>query len=147
MAKKKTIDPLTSVSPRVYKYSFFLGTFPGVPPPVSDPSSSNVCMMQLSRAALRRPTSASQHPPRPPQPTPSPLIQPSGPPPPGPSAGIHEPLYPPGTVPLGLNHLEAVPPGHYPSSQIPFLTPPPGVFSVLVMATPSLPNLTLGILV
>ena len=45
----------------------------------------------------------------------------------------------------GLNHLGSIPPGHYPSGQIPFLAPPPGVYTVPVMATLSLPNLTLGI--
>ena len=44
-----------------------------------------------------------------------------------------------------LNHLGVVPPGHYPSSHIPFLAPPLGVYSVPVMATLSLPKLTLGI--
>ena len=66
---------------------------------------------------------------------------------PSPSAGTHEPLYPPGMVPPSLSHLGAIPPGHYPSGQIPFLAPPPGVSTVPVMATLSLPNLTLGILV
>ena len=106
--------------------------------------------MQSSRVALKQPASASQQPhtqPRPSQPAPSHSSQPVGPPPSGPSptAGILEPLYPPGSVPPGLNHLGAVPPGHYPAGQIPFLAPPPGVYSVPVMATLSLPNLTLGI--
>ena len=48
-------------------------------------------------------------------------------------------------VPLGLNHLGTVLPGHYPSGQILFLAPPLGVYTVTVMATLSLPNLTLGI--
>ena len=75
--------------------------------------------------------------------------QPSEPPSPGPSisVGTHEPLYPPRMVLPGLNHLGAVSPSHYPSSQIPFLAPPPGVYTVPVMATLSLPNLTLEILV
>ena len=64
---------------------------------------------------------------------------------PSPSAGTHEHLYPPEMVPLGLNHLGDVLPGHYSSGQIPFLAPPPGVYTVPVMATLSLPNLTLGI--
>ena len=119
VANKKTVDSLTSVSPGVYKDSSLLGTFPGLPPPpISDPSLSNVCMMQSSQAALKRPASASQQPPpRPPQPAPSHSSQPAGPPPSGPSptAGIPEPLYPPGSVPPGLNHLGAVPPGHYPA--------------------------------
>ena len=66
---------------------------------------------------------------------------------PSPSSGTHEPLYPPKKVPPCLNHLGAIPPGHYPSGQILFLAPPPGVFLVPIMAIPSLPNLTLGILV
>ena len=135
VANKKTIDSLTSVSPRVFKESSLLGTFPGLPPPpISDPNSSNVCMMQSSRAALKQPASASQQP-FPPQPAPSP----------SPAVGSHEPLYPPGMVPPSLSHLGAIPPGHYPSGQIPFLAPPPGVYTVPVMATLSLPNLTLGI--
>ena len=52
---------------------------------------------------------------------------------------------PPGSIPPGLNHLGAVPPGHHPAGQIPFLTPPPEVYSVPIMATLSLPNLTLSI--
>ena len=105
VANKKTIDSLTSVSPGVYKDSSLLGTFPCLPPPpISDPSSSNVCMMQSSRAALKQPASAS-HQPCPPQPALSP----------SPAVGSHEPLYPPGTVPPSLSHLGAVPPGHYPS--------------------------------
>ena len=41
--------------------------------------------------------------------------------------------------------MGAIPPGHYPASQIPFLGPPPVFYSVPIMATLSLPNLTLGI--
>ena len=149
VANKQTADSLTSVSPGVYKDFSLLGTFPNLPPPpVTDPISSNVCMMQSSQAAHKRPASASQQPPpHPPQPSPSHSSQPAGPPPssPPPTAGIPEPLYPPGSVPPGLNHLGTVPPGHYPAGQIPFLAPPPEVYSVLVMATLSLPNLTLGI--
>ena len=59
VASKQTVDPLTSVSPGVYKDSSLLGTFPGLPPPISDSNSSNVCMMQSSRASLKRPASAS----------------------------------------------------------------------------------------
>ena len=147
VANKQIVDPLTTISPRVYKDSSLLGTFPSIPPPISDLNSLNFCMMQSSQAALKRPASASQQPPRPSQPTPSPSIQPSGPPPPGPSptAGIHELLYPPGMVPPGLNHIGAVSPSHYPFGQISLLAPPPGVNTILVMATLSLPNLTLGI--
>ena len=110
IANQQTVDSLTSVSLGVYKDSSFLGTFPGLPPPpVSDPISSNVCMMKSSRAALKQPALASQQS-RSLQPTPSPSSQPSRPPPSGPSptAGTHEPLYPPGSVPPGLNHLGAV---------------------------------------
>ena len=123
VTNKQTVDSLTSVSPGVYKDSSLLGTFPCRPPPlIPDPSLSNVCMMQSSQAALKRPASASPQPPlrppqpplRPPQPAPSHTSLPTGPPPSGlpPIAGIPEPLYPPGLVPLGLNHLRAVPPSH-----------------------------------
>ena len=131
VANKKIVNSLTSVSPGVYKDSSLLGTFPSLPPPpVSDPSSSNVCIMQSSQAALKQPASASQQL-RSPQPAPSP----------SPTVGSHEPLYPPRMVPPSLSHLGAVPPGHYPYGQIPFLTPPPGVYIVPVIATLSLPNL------
>ena len=109
VANKQTVDSLTSVSPGVYKDSSLLGTFPNLPPPpITDPSLSNVCMMQSSQATHKRPASASQQPPpRPSQPAPSHSSQPAGPPPSGPppTAGIPEPLYPPGLVPPGLNHL------------------------------------------
>ena len=72
-------------------------------------------------------------------------MQPSRPSPPGPSIGTHEPFYRPGMVPPGLNHSGAVPPGHYPSGQISFLVPPPGIYMAPIMATLSLPNLTIGI--
>lgn len=62
-----------------------------------------------------------------------------------PSRSISPNPYLPRTIPLGLNHYGEVPPGHYPFGQIPFLFPPPGVYSTLVMATLSLPNITLGI--
>ena len=73
--------------------------------------------------------------------------QPSEPSPPGPSpsVGTYEPLYTPRMVPPGLNHLGVVPPGHYPFGQILFLAPPLGLYTVPIMATLSLPNLTLGI--
>jgi len=145
-------SPETTISSVANKQTFnssLLGNFPGLPPPpITDPSLSNVCMMQSSQDILKQPASASQQPhPRPPQPAPSDSSQPAGPPPSGPSptACIPEPLYPPGSVPSGLNHLRAIPPGHYPAGQIPFVDPPPGVYSVPVMATLSLPNLTLGI--
>lgn len=38
-------------------------------------------------------------------------------------------------------------PGHYPAGHIPFLFPPPGIVSILVIASLVLPNMTLGILV
>lgn len=50
-------------------------------------------------------------------------------------------------VPPSLNNLGDIPPGHHPSGQIPFLAHPSGVFSVPIMATLTLPNMTLGILV
>ena len=54
VANQQTVDSLTSVSPGIYKDSSLLGTFPGLPPPpVSNPSLANVCMMQLSRADLK----------------------------------------------------------------------------------------------
>ena len=135
VANKQTVDSLISVSPGVYKDFSLLGTFPNLPsPPITDPSLSNVCMMQSSRAALKQPASASQQP-RSLQLSPSP----------SPATGSHEPLYPPGIVPPRIIHLGAVPPSHYPSRKIPFLAPPPGVYTVPVMATLSLPNLTLGI--
>ena len=92
--------------------------------------------MQSSQAALKKPASASQQL-RSPQPASSP----------SPVAGFHEPLYPPGTVPPSLSHLGAIPPGHHPFGQIPFLAPPLGVYTIPVMATLSLPKLTLGILI
>ena len=102
-------------------------------------------MMQSSQDTLKRPASVSQQPPSPPQPSPSPLIQPSRPPPPGTSAGIHEPLFPPRVVPPSLNHLGVIAPGHYLFDQIPFLVPPPGIYTTLVMTTLCLPNLTIGL--
>ena len=132
VANKQIVDSLTSVCPGIYKDSSLLGNFPNLPPaPITDPSLSNICMIQSSQAALKRPASASQQPPPcPPHPAPSHSSQPAGPPPSGPppTAGILEPLYPPGTVPPGLNHLGDVPPGHYPAGQIPFLAPPPEYF-------------------
>ena len=60
VANKQTVDSLTSVSPGVYKDSSLLGTFPNLPPPpIPDPSSSNVCMMQSSQATHKWPASAS----------------------------------------------------------------------------------------
>jgi len=55
------------------------------------------------------------------------------------------PMFPPETVPPDLNHPRVVPPGHFPIGQIPFLFPPPGTFSVYIMASLVLPNVTLGI--
>ena len=59
IANKKTINSLTSVSPGIYKDSSLLGTFPDLPPPVSNPSLVNVFMMQSSQANLKQPASAS----------------------------------------------------------------------------------------
>ena len=105
-------------------------------------------MMQSSQAALPHQTPASQQPPpHPTHPPPSPSPQLFQTLPPGPSPPPHtpEPPYPPASVPSGLPHLGTIPPGHYSAGQIPFLGPPPGVYSVLVMANISIPNLTLGI--
>jgi len=55
------------------------------------------------------------------------------------------PMFPPGTVPPGLNHAGDIPLGHYPTGQIPFLFPSPGVFSIPVMASLVLHKITLGI--
>lgn len=41
----------TNVSPRVYKDSTVLGAYYGPPHTPSEPSSSNVCMLQVSRNA------------------------------------------------------------------------------------------------
>ena len=60
IANKQTVDCLTSVFPSVYKDSSLLGTFLGLPPPpIFDPSLSNIFMMQSSRAALKQPALAS----------------------------------------------------------------------------------------
>ena len=53
VANKQTIDPLTSVSPGVYKDSSLLGTFPVLPPPISDPISSNVIIISGFPQAAR----------------------------------------------------------------------------------------------
>ena len=60
VANKQTVEPLTSVSPRVYKDSSLLGSFPGLLPPIYNPISSNFCMMQSSRVSLKQLASASQ---------------------------------------------------------------------------------------
>ena len=62
VANKQIVDPLTSVSPEVYKYSSLLGNFLGLPPPISNPSSLNVFMMQSSQASLKQPAPAIQQP-------------------------------------------------------------------------------------
>lgn len=64
-----------------------------------------------------------------------------------PSDSVSPTPFPLGTVPPGLNHCGKIPPGHYPFRQIPFLFPPPRVYSTPIMSTLSLPNITLGILV
>jgi len=51
MSDKYYSTPLTSVSPKVYKDSSLLGSFPGPPPPNFKPSSLSVCMLQVSWAA------------------------------------------------------------------------------------------------
>jgi len=51
MPNKQSSTPLASVSLRVYKYSSLFGAFPDPPPPISEPSSLSVCMLQASRDA------------------------------------------------------------------------------------------------
>jgi len=55
-------------------------------------------------------------------------------------------MFPLGIVPLGLKCPRAIPLGHYPTGQIPFLFPPPGVFYIYVMVSLPLLNMTFGIL-
>ena len=80
VSDKQPSNPSTSVSPGVYKYSSLLGSFPGPPPPISEPNSMSVCMLQASWASLKQSSTPNQ------QPAPKHLIaalpaEPSDPPP------------------------------------------------------------------
>ena len=52
MSEKQSSTPTTSVSPGVYKDSSLLGAFPR-PPPILEPKSMSVCMLQASWVALK----------------------------------------------------------------------------------------------
>jgi len=62
MSDKQSSPPLTDVSPRVYKDSSLLGACPGPPPPISEPNSMSVCMLQASQAALKQFGTSNQQP-------------------------------------------------------------------------------------
>lgn len=147
MSDNQSSTPCTNISPGVYKDSSLLGAFPGPPPPISETTSMSVFMLQVSRAALKQSCtpdqqSAPQHPvvALPDEPS---IHTPIGPPP---FVGASH-MFPSRKVPPSLNHPGAIPLGHYPADQIPFLFPPLRIFSIPIMASLVLPNMTLGILV
>lgn len=102
-------------------------------------------MLQASRATVKKFGTLDQQP-APQHPIVSLPAEPSRPTPsrPPPFVGA-SPMFPPGTIPPGLNHVGPILLGHYPTGQIPLLFPPLRVFSVPVMASLVLPNMTLGI--
>ena len=108
VSDKQSSSPCTSVSPGVYKDSSLLGAFLGPPPPISRANSMSVCMLQVSRPALKQSSTSNQ------QPTAQHLevaipAEPSRSTPPRPPSFVGaSPMFPPGTVPQGLNHLGVV---------------------------------------
>ena len=145
MIDKQTVDPLTSLSPIVYKYVSLLSAFPGPLPLISNPNSSSVYMLQASWTTCKKYVMLGK------QLAPlhyvvAPSTSGATNQEPPPSVGAY-PLFPLGTVSLGLNHPRTILPRHYQVDKIPFLFPPPIIFYVPIMATLSLPNIKLGILV
>lgn len=103
-------------------------------------------MLQASWVAQKQSGTSGQQP-TPRHPVVTILAKPSRSIPPVPSHFVgSSPLFPPGTIALGLNHPGFYPPVHYLALQIHFLFSPPGIFSIPIMASLSLPNMTLGIL-
>ena len=133
MSDKQYSTPPTGVSPGVYKYSSLLGAFPGPPPPISEPTSMSVFMLQASRDAFKKSDTFDQQPASH-DPDVSLLAEPFGPTSPGPPPFVGaSPMFPLGTIPLSLNHPRVVMSGHYPIGQIPFLFPSPGIFFISFM--------------